>query len=375
VILDDYLQASIGQLLERARNLQAAISKPFAREFHTLAQTCRNLVNAVIYGLESLLTDPRYQSPGAQSVRFRDYKRRVKDLDLLENIAFAALLRSNEEDQRITRLVGDIAEEIHYPLVPPVVSCQSQFYFQAYPLFNLLSVPQKEVHFLLHLPDLYHELGHFVLLEENNPVVAPFQKAHERSIAEALTYLFNLKAKPTRGPKTDIAVLSAWEICWMRAWAAEFICDLFGTCASGSSYGWAHLHLCAKRGGDPFHVDNSPSSTHPADEARMFVVLEALTLLGFANEAAEIESKWKQLLTVGGYKTNADYHRCFAKPLLKAIAKTAVAGYEGMGCRTSSGQTGLRIHDTLNEAWKQFWAGPKDYPSWERNRVREIFGS
>ncbi len=65
-MLDDYLQASIGQLLERARNLQAAISKPFAREFHTLAQTCRYLVNAVIYGLESLLTDSRYQSPGAE---------------------------------------------------------------------------------------------------------------------------------------------------------------------------------------------------------------------------------------------------------------------------------------------------------------------
>jgi hypothetical protein len=372
-MLDDYLQASIGQLLERARNLQAAISKPFAREFHTLAQTCRYLVNAVIYGLESLLTDSRYQSPGAESVRLRDYKRRVKDLDLLENVAFAALLRSNEEDKRITRLVGDIAEEINYPLVPPVVSCQSQFYFQAYPLYNLLSVPQREVHFLLHLPDLYHELGHFILLEENNPVVAPFQKAHERSIAEALTYLLNLKAKPTRGPKTDIAVLPMWEICWVRAWATEFYCDLFGTCASGPSYGWAHLHLCAKRGGDPFHVENSPASTHPADEARMFVILETLTLLGFANEAAEIESKWRQLLAVGGYKTNADHDRCFAKALLKSIAKTAIAGYEEMGCRSSSGQRGLRIHDILNEAWKQFWAGPKDYPSWERNRVQEIF--
>jgi hypothetical protein len=56
----------------------------------------------------------------------------------------------------------DIAEELMFPLPAPVVSCQSHFssYFHAFPGLNVLRVPLKEGHFLLHLPDLYHELGH-----------------------------------------------------------------------------------------------------------------------------------------------------------------------------------------------------------------------
>lgn len=368
-MFDSYLQASIGQLLVRAENLNAEISKPAAREFHALWQKCSELINAIIRGLNALLKDPRYLSPGAAPERMRGYKRLVNDLDFLENVAFAALKRQNDEDLRMTRLVGEIADEVHYRLVPPVVSCQSQVYFYAYPLYNLLAVPQKEVDFLLHLPDLYHELGHFVLLAENNPAVAPFGKAHEKTLAHALTHMLALTRKPTRGPKADGAKVNAWESCWLRAWATEFCCDLFGVCASGPAYGWAHLHLCMKRGGDPFRIHNS----HPADEARMYVVLEALTLLGYGREAAQIEDKWRQLLAIGGYTTaNPDYERCFAKSLLKAVARAGVEGYQGMGCRTAPEQKGKRVHEALNEAWRRFWNAPAEFPRWERQFVATL---
>jgi hypothetical protein len=373
-MLDGYLQASIGQLLERARSLQSSIARPKAREFHALWQLSRDHLNTAIRALEALLADPRYRTPEAQSLRLRDYKRRVKDLDLLENIAFAALIRANRADERMTRLVGKIASEINYPLIPPAVSCQSQFYFQAYPLFNLLSVPQKEAEFLLHLPDLYHELGHFLLMEENNPQVVAFQKAYEKTIADALTYLHDLRSKPSRGPVSDVAVLSMWEYCWVNAWAAELYCDLFGVCASGAAYAWAHLHLCTKRGGDPYHVDRSPFSSHPSDEARMMVALHALTVLGFARAATEIEEKWRMLLTIGGYKPKADYTRCFNRKLLKGIADDAVAAYAAIGCVDAAAQAGkARVYTTLNEGWITFWSDPQGYASWEKAKVSELF--
>lgn len=369
-MLDDYLQASIGQLLGRAQGLQSSIARPKAREFHALWQLCREHVNVAIKGLEALLSDPRYRTPTAQSLRLRDYKRRVKDLDLLENIAFAALIRANPADIRMTRLVGDIAAEINYPLIPPTVSCQSQFYFHAYPLFNLLSVPQKEVEFLLHLPDLYHELGHFVLMEENNPQVTPYQKAHEKSIADVLTSLHGLKAQPSRGPRADLAVLPIWEYCWVTAWMSELYCDLYAASASGPSYAWAHLHLCTKRGGDPFHVDKSPASSHPPDEARMIVVLDALTNFGFAAEAADVEDKWRRLLKIGGYRSNADYNRCFERKLLRTIAETATAAYEAIACSSGAAQAGkARTYDVLNNAWQKFWSNPAGYADWEKSMV------
>lgn len=374
-MLDAYLQASIGQLLERARSLQSSIARPKAREFHALWQLSRDHLNIAIRGLEELLSDPRYRAAKAQSLRLRDYKRRVKDLDLLENIAFAALIRANPSDERMTRLVGNIASEITYPLIPPAVSCQSQFYFQAYPLFNLLSVPQKEVEFLLHLPDLYHELGHFVLMEENNPQVAAFQKAYEKTIADALTYLHDLRSKPSRGPISDVAILWVWEYCWVNAWAAELYCDLFAVCACGPAYAWAHLHLCTKRGGDPYHVDRSPSSSHPSDEARMAVALHALTVLGFSVEAADIEEKWRMLLKIGGYRPSADYSRCFNSKLLQTISKDAVAAYTAIGCIGAAAQTDeTSVYSTLNDGWVTFWSNPQGYPAWEKAKVALLFG-
>jgi len=374
-MLDDYLAGSVGQLLERARHLQGAISKQFEPEFRALALTCRNHVNSLIPDLQNLLTDPRYKKPKTQGIRLRAYKLLVDELDFIECVGFAALDRINPEDTLMTRLVADIAEELMYPLIPPVVSCQSHFssYFHAFPALNLLRVPLKEGHFLLHLPDLYHELGHFILTEQNNPVVEPFLKAHTSAATTARGHMAALLSKPTRGPKTTQQHLLAWTTCWMGAWATEILCDLFGAFAVGPAYGWGHLHLCAKRGGDPFLVETSPDSSHPPDEARMFVMLEALVLLGYHKDATAIEAHWRDLHSFGGYKSNADYQLCFPNNVLKRFVEEAFAGYQAMNCRCSAPNSGCRVHDLLNEAWKQFWVAPANYSAWEQRKQSDLF--
>src|SRR2546428_586650 len=90
-MFDEYLQASIGQLLLRAKDLNGEISKPVAPEFHALWQKCSDVINAIIRGLNMLLTDKRYLVPKAAPERLRAYKRLVSDLDFLESVAFAAL--------------------------------------------------------------------------------------------------------------------------------------------------------------------------------------------------------------------------------------------------------------------------------------------
>lgn len=367
-MFDDYLRASVGQLLLRARNLNGEISKPNAPEYYALWQRCSDLLNIVVRGLDALLKDERYLTPLVAPERLRAYKRLVGDLDFLESVAFAAIKRQNDEDLRMTKLVGEIAEEIRFMLPPPVVSCQSQSYFHAYPLYNLLLVPQKEVEFLLHLPDLYHELGHFVLLADNNPAVEAFQKAHEKTLADALGHTYAVRRKPTRGPRGDAATTRFWEDCWVRTWAIEFFCDLFGVCAAGPSYGWAHLHLCMKRGGDPFQI----YSSHPPDEARMFVVLEALTSLDYAEDAGRIDDRWRKMLELGAYTGNPDYDRCFPRSLLRAIAINGVNGYKRMGCRSAQDQRGKRVNKALNEAWRCFWGSPATFADWERATVADL---
>jgi hypothetical protein len=372
-MLDEYLAGSIGQLLERARHLQGVISKQFEVEFRTLAQTCRNRVNSLIAELQDLLTNPRLRKKALQSLRLRAYKRLVDELDFIECVGFAALERIHQDDIQMTRLVGEIAEEMMYPLLPPVVSCQSQAYFHAFPDLNLLRVPLKEARFLLHLPDLYHELAHFILTEENNPVVEPYQKALAAAASTASGHLAALLSRPSRGPKATQQHLLAWTTCWIGGWATELFCDLFSAFAVGPAFGWAHLHLCAQRGGDPFLVETSPDSTHPPDESRMLVILEALGRLGYRREASAIERDWRKLSICGGYKSNANYQMCFPKRVLDRIVEEAFQGYKAMNCRFSGpGHTG-RVHDLLNEAWKQFWKAPEAYPEWERQKQAALF--
>jgi hypothetical protein len=359
-MLNDYLVGSIGELHERARKLLGDISRKLARskhlipEFHQLAQTCRDKVNVLLSDLQSLLTDPRFKRPNLQSLRLRAYKRVVAELDFIECVGVAALIRVIDEDRWTTKVVGEIKDEIGYPLIPPVVSCQSQAYSEAFPALNLLAVPQKEVHFLLHLPDLYHELAHFILTEKNNPAVESYTQALAKSVMAARAHIATVLSNHGRGPRGVQPKLMAWDSNWVTAWGIEVYCDLFGTYAVGPAYAWAHLHLCAKRGGDPFVVGSTPDSTHPPDQARMMVILEALTILGYSKEAAAIEGRWNDLLAYAGYKQDADFAICFPRTLLKTFAADAFAGYRGLNCRPSTPASACTIHDLLNEAWDQF---------------------
>ena len=366
-MLDDYLIGSVGQLSERARHLLAAISKQYPPEFRALAQTCRNQVNELIAEFDSLINDARYQKPELKALRLRAYTDLVNRLDFIESIGFAALVRINDEDKQMTRLVSDIAEELMFPLPPPVVSCQSHFssYFHAFPGLNVLRVPLKEGHFLLHLPDLYHELAHFILEERNNPAVQAFQDGHAKTTNAATGHLAELLSKPTRGPKNEEKYLT-WTLSWMRAWGAELFCDLFGVLGVGPAYAWAHLHLCAKTGNDPFRVETSPDSTHPPDAARMFVLLEVLNLLDYGATASDIKARWDELTTLRGFKNDPNYQLCFPTDVLKQFASEAHTSYKAMNCRCSTVKSESRVHNLLNEAWIKFWKTPAQYAEWEK---------
>jgi hypothetical protein len=197
-------------------------------------------------------------------------------LDVLETVAIAALHRAHDDDHRLNAVLETIRQEIKYPLVRPVVSGLSQRYFCIHPELNLLCVPLTEGQFLLHLPDLYHELGHPLLTVGNDPVVEPFHRAYLDALTEVLTYIGSEKVKESRrrGPDHPRFLLNQWESTWIRFWLTEFFCDLFAVYVVGPAFAWAHLHLFAKRGGDAYDVPMTGVSTHPADAARMLTLKE-----------------------------------------------------------------------------------------------------
>ena len=375
--MDGYLSGAASQLMERGRVLTAKIPRDLPRDYDTLAQTCRKRINIQLEHLHAMADDPLLRESKYQPERFRLFKRIVAELDIIETVGIAALDRANSDDHKLNELLERIAREIHYPLETPVVTTLSQQYFHIYPDMNLLCVPLTEGRFLLHLPDLYHELAHPLLSAQNDPIVEPFQAQFLSALSDALKYISTEKSKEDRrrGPRQPGYLLQIWEIAWVKYWMTEFFCDLFAAYTLGPAFAWSHFHLAAKRGSDPFHVPINRSTSHPADDARMRAILHALDISRFKDQAAKVHECWRSYLLQCAARPEPEYHRCYPDHLIRTIAERTRDGVIGMQARICSEDTKDPIHALLNEAWIKFWAAPDCYVTWEKQAVNRLFDS
>jgi hypothetical protein len=372
-----YLAGSIGQLVERARAMIAQIPRDLPRNYDTLAERSRGQINAAIDDLRWLLDDAMFANDRFQPERLRKFKRVVSELDFLENVAIAALKKAQKEDHRLNGFLERVCHESGYPGVIPVVTTLSQGYFQIYPDLRLLCVPLVEGQFLLHLPDLYHELAHPLLVEPDDPLLEPFQRQFASCSCVCLEYVQGEQAKEERrnGPERTRYVLQAWESSWAKYWVTEFFCDLFAVFCVGPAFVWSHLHLAMKRGGEPYSTPEFSATMHPADDARMSVMRHGLELIGLTEESARIGSAWSSVLGTLGARPEPEYIWCYPKPLLKKIAEQALQGTQAIQIRIFRNGAGGTVASEMNAAWERFWSDPAGFPSWEKDAVERLFSS
>lgn len=365
----DYFVGTEADLLRRGRSLLGKIPSKLPREFHLLAQRCRDDLAKDLDDLQTLGKLP----PNA---RLRKLKRIVAHIDFLEVNGFAALNRANDDDKNVNILIGRIVEEINYPLLPPVVTLLSQSYFSIWPTLGLLRVPLGEVDSLLHLPDLYHELAHPFVDDQYDPRVQPFRDALGRGLSVVEAYIAGEleRESRSRGPRTLSLYLTTWLESWTESWLEELFCDLFATITLGPAFVWAHLHLCTKRGLNPYDVPLHVPTTHPADDAQMTIMLTALRCIGFSDDADQIAARWHELVEISNYHPDAEFQRCYPLSLLESLSQVTYKGVAAMGCRIAHPETSDLVHDTLNGAWKEFWRAPAAYPVWEEAAVSRLRG-
>ena len=377
-MIDGYIGTAIRQAQERARILKAKISySPQVNEFVALRHTCESLIDVLIEELGYLSTDPVILRRDLVAERIRLFRRSLTDLTNLETTAVAALTRPHSDDAAMSRLVADIHREINCPLAPPTVTCLSRSYFSIDSVFRLLEVPLAESDFLLHLPDLYHEIAHPLITEENNPVVEHYQREFLKFLGAVATHFEEERKTNLRstGPRDHFGqIIDILEYAWTVAWANEIFCDLFATYTLGPAYAWAHLHLTAGHDADPFEVQFLGSISHPPDHARMEAMLIGLDLVGFTYLAEVVRKKWQSLLDATGATQNPMFRRACPSMLLERAAIHALEGLKGIHCRIVSPGTTGKIHDLLNTAWDIFWSKPDEYHAWERDAVINLKG-
>jgi len=375
-MIEHYLNAAIKQEQERAKILKGKISHTLpAIELNALHQTCQDRIDTTIDSLELLLTDPLILQKDLIHERIRLFRRVIGDLSLLETTAITALTRPHADDIALSKLAFKIHKEINFPLPPPTVTCLSREYFSINTSLRLLEVPLAESDFLLHLPDLYHEIAHLLISTRNNPKIAGYQSEYGKFLASVSNYYEGERIinRKSTGPKEYIdQALASFEYFWIRGWANEIFSDLFAIYTLGPAFAWAHFHLTAERGGDPYDIQVPGFMSHPPDQARMEAMLVGLNLLNLKKSADEIQKIWEEFINATGTKPTPLYRRACPLELLERAAIHALEGTKQIGCRIIQEDTSSQIHDILNNAWVKFWANPETYHEWERDCISRL---
>jgi len=378
-----YLEALIVEQINRAVILKGLIDQPLKSPYlGQLSERCNNILDDQVGLLNHLRSEL-----GAQNTDLRWIHRKVRmaitNISVVEYYGISSLRYQTDEVDFLNGLVFKITQEISLPTNPPSVSCLSNNYFYFEPVTRVIYVPLAEADFLLHLPDLYHEIGHSILISSAESFVVTklrvIAKAEE-DIASAVTQHFrSLIQEESRnlGPKEIPLILARIHANW-KSWLNEFLSDLFAILTLGPAFAWSHLHLVAKISDNVYQGSWLSNESHPANEARMRLMLLSLQLVGFENEADSIKTRWLQL-TKTLDSPDAYYWQAYPDSLLSTIAKTFLEALEKAGISIVSQESISRdkpvgsIRTILSEAWEAFWSmKPEEYREWETMQIANL---
>lgn len=298
--------------------------------------------------VEGTLTDPDLSNSDLEPNFFIVFKRLTELILNVEDYSLLILNRCSEDDQFLSAVLQRICAEVGYGDGPPLCSALSFQYFQAVIGMDIIMTPQTQPYELLSLPDLYHELAHFVV----------FRKRHEFEVT-ALTLIhryFNdafRKGQQQGLPQASLDLIRRSHLLWAGDWQVEFVCDMIASFWCGPAYGWANLRLSATRG-DPYQE----VSTHPADDGRRVAIGFMLNLVGEGKAVQNIDSRWDELKRLSPSAPPPGYTRRYPARLLEELAASVYQACVSSGFRSFKEQKQKRgivtVGQTVDDAWNLF---------------------
>ena len=378
--MKDYLKAIILEQMNRAFCLKNLIHPVQYQELSGLAERCTNIIDSITHKLRLLLEELKNRDEDDIRDILRDVRRRVREIEMVESYGISALYYVNDEIRYMNKLIFRIHKEMNLPLSRPSVACISTKYYYFHPFTNVIFVPVGESNFLLHLPDAFHEIGHYVLSNRENTLrLREVNKRYNMAIRRITDHYQELLTKKMRetGPKEIPRLIRHLHSQWKECWINEFFCDLFALYTLGPAYAWSHLHLTMKKSEDVYKFSKILPQTHPSDDSRMRMVLIGLNKLGFDDEATSILTKWNSMPLVLNTEPIVEYQYAYLEDLMKEVAELFLAGLKDgnfsiISSKKLEKQNPDSIIKILNEAWALFWNNPEEFRDWEEKCIEKL---
>ena len=375
----DYLEGVIIEQKSRIESLKIRLEKPLEYvELAVLKDRINTILDEQMLKLSKLLSELHEREEVQSNDILRQTRSIIRQIIEVETYGLAALEYQNDESAFLNKLTFKIHQEIAFPLTSPSVCCISTNYYFTVPFANIIFVPLLESEYLLHLSDLYHEIGHLVVRERNksprlSAIKTSFDEAFTR-ITEYYVKLINEKSRegsPEEIPRTIRYLHEQW-----KSWLVEFFCDLFAAYTLGPAYVWSHLHLSAKISDDIYHLSIVLDQSHPSDEARMRMLLHGLRNIEFDKELDVINSEWEKLKGFWS-EPPLEYQYAYPDKLLKEITEIFLKGIKDSGFNVMTTEKVKQEKDTvggiLNESWDKFWeCSIAEFRSWETERIKYL---
>jgi hypothetical protein len=379
--MKEYLDKLLSELIQRCYVLKTLIKYPLKySEFDGLAERCTHLIDSYIQDLKFLKRElSKFDNEGDLRIIFREYRQYLRLIEIVEHSGISVLNLHNDEMVFLNKLLRKIQLEINLPLSPPHIACFSNRYYFYQPLTNVIFTPLGESKFLLHLPDLFHELGHYISTKREEIKLTNVKKAYSNCL-KAITehyYLILRKQLSEVSPGQVAEITAGIHTQWKESWFEEFFCDVFATCLLGPAYVWSHLHLVTKKVGNVFEFNWKAFSTHPADEARLRIMTFCLDILGFKDAVQEILKQWNSLIVVKDIKPLPEYYEAYPDIILKMIAQNIINSIKDSDFSVYSKEKYSQIPNddfinVLNEAWNVFWKGYDKFKIWESEKMDKL---
>ncbi|MBL7894840.1 MAG: hypothetical protein JNK50_06085 [Bacteroidia bacterium] len=269
-----------------------------------------------------------------------------------------------------SKKIARIYNEIRNLSIPPIITTisNSENYYWAHPVFEIIAVPYGEENNLLNLPDLFHEIGHLICKQYPNIVDSKFVPSLDKYFKDEIDRSYDEKTHEHYVPFYT-EKLSKWKDYWIE----EFTCDLIATFLCGPAFANANMKMSALSNGSSAIYADSPS--HPSDEARMRAVFLMLDKLGFNNECAKIKADWELFLHHTNNPKHPDYKFIFPNDLLAELTEIVYDYCVGIDLASYNEQ--LKNHKEpiskhINDAWNLLHSKPKEFEDWQKKIIDQI---